>query len=124
VHIAGGESCHDLHLLLSLLWLRWFLTAAAGWMYFGGHGRVDGPITKRQDAVSHEWRLAYAEHKNIAEAVAACSGITYLAGQPASIREQCGSTFCPTAAGATRTRRKHARRERSRRSPLRSQRAP
>jgi len=27
-------------------------------------------------------------HKNIAEAVAACSGITYLAGQPASIREQ------------------------------------
>jgi hypothetical protein len=64
------------------------LTAAAGWMYFGGHGRVDGPTTKRQDAVSHEWRLAYAEHKNIAEAVAACSGITYLAGQPASIREQ------------------------------------
>jgi hypothetical protein len=52
------------------------------------HGRVDGHTTRRQDAVSHEWRLASAEHKNIAEAVAACSGIAYLAGQPASIREQ------------------------------------
>jgi hypothetical protein len=51
-------------------------------------GRVDSRTTKRPDAVSHEWRLVYAEHKNIAEAVAACSGITYLTGQPASIREQ------------------------------------
>ncbi len=64
------------------------LIAAAGWMFFGGHGRVDDRTTRRQDAVSHEWRLASAEHKNIAEAVAACSGITNISGQPVSIREQ------------------------------------
>jgi hypothetical protein len=37
---------------------------------------------------AHEWWHADAVHTNIAEAIAACSGITYLAGQPASIREQ------------------------------------
>ena len=35
-----------------------------------------------------EWWLANAEHKNIAEAVAAGSGISKLAGQPVFIREQ------------------------------------
>ena len=64
------------------------LIATAGWMFFGGHGRVDNRTTKRQDAVAHEWRVASAEHKNVAEAVAACSGITNLAGQPVFIREQ------------------------------------
>ena len=64
------------------------VTAAATWMFFGDHSRTDGRTAKRQDAVAHEWRFAAAEHKNIAEAVAACSGITYLAGQPASIRQQ------------------------------------
>lgn len=64
------------------------LIATAGWMFFGGHGRVDARTSKRQDAVAHEWRLASAEHKNIAEAVAACSGTTNLAAQPAFIREQ------------------------------------
>jgi hypothetical protein len=64
------------------------LTATAVWLLFGAHGRADGHATKRQDAVAHEWRLAYAEHRNIAEAVAACSGIANLVGQPAAIREQ------------------------------------
>jgi hypothetical protein len=74
------------------------LIATAGWMFFGGHGRVNARTAKRQDAVAHEWRLASAEHKNIAEAVAACSGITDLAGQPVFVREQLRLDILPDGA--------------------------
>jgi hypothetical protein len=74
------------------------LTAAAGWMIFGSQRRVDGPTSRRQDAVAHEWRLASAEHKNIAEAVAACSGTTNFAALPASVREQLRLDILPDGA--------------------------
>jgi hypothetical protein len=61
---------------------------AASWLFFGGHDRARGRTTDRADAAYHEWRLASADHKNVAESVAACSGIGTLAGQPAYIRDE------------------------------------
>lgn len=74
------------------------LTATAGWMIFGSQERVDGRTNRRHDAVSHEWRLASAEHKNIAEAIAACSGTNNIATLPASIRQQLRLDILPDGA--------------------------
>jgi hypothetical protein len=80
--------------------------AAASWLYFGVHEHTRGRSSERQDAASHEWRLASADHKNIAESVAACSGIGTLVGQPAYIREELrldilpdGKRFQPASGG-------------------------
>lgn len=74
------------------------LTAIAGWLILGSYGHSDGRSTRRQDAVAHEWRLASAEHKNIAEAVAACSGTTNFAVLPAAVRAQLRLDILPDGA--------------------------
>jgi hypothetical protein len=84
----------------AIILLALAVAAASFWIFFAGSDRSPAPppalradskgndrAARSQGVVAHEEWQARADHRNVAEAVAACSGIGNLARQPPAVLE-------------------------------------